>query len=175
VAQPVVEHVAGFAAGDRLEHYVPRIDGPPAPPGGRAWFCRLGFVQGVAVEVGVYVGVLVGVREGVGLGVGERLGVADGLGVALEGVEDGWLAVGDGAAADEVAGVGEGTDVLDGVGELLACAATCPAWVDAAAIMIPATIATMPPIAPPTSPRIVQVEAGRVPDEGPSPVTGVPL
>jgi hypothetical protein len=123
----------------------------------------------------VYVGVLVGVREGVGLGVGERLGVADGLGVALDGVGEGWLAVGDGAAADEAAGVGEGTDVLVGVGELLACAATCPACVDAAAIMIPATIATMPPMAPPTSPRMVQVEAGRVPDVGPSPVTGVTL
>jgi hypothetical protein len=117
--------------------------------------------------------VLVGV--GLRLGVGELLGVADGLGVALDGVEEGWLAVGEGAAADEVDGVGEGTDVLDGVGELLACAATCPAWVDAAAIMIPATIATMPPMAPPTSPRMVQVEAGRVPDSGPSPVTGVTL
>ena len=117
-------------------------------------------------------GELVGV--GLRLGVGDLLGVGDGLGAALDGVGEGWFGVADGAAPDEVAGVGEGTDVLRGVGELLACAATCPAWVDAAAIMIPATIATMPPMAPPTSPRMVQVEAGRVPGAGPSPATEVP-
>lgn len=96
-------------------------------------------------------GELVGV--GLRLGVGDLLGVGDGLGVALDGAPGGWLGVGDGVAADEPVGVGEGTDVLGGVGELLARAATCPACVDAAAIMIPATIATMPPTAPAASPE----------------------
>jgi hypothetical protein len=57
------------------------------------------------------------------------------------------------------------------------CVATVPvtgAADEAVAIMIPATIATMPPAAPATSAKMVQEEAGGVPGVGPSPVNAVP-
>jgi len=81
-----------------------------------------GFVQWV-VAVGVGLGVLVGVC----VTVGELLAVADGLGVTWPaGVDDGWLRA---AAATS-------TGSVDGA---------------AAAITIPATIATMPPMPPAAS------------------------
>jgi hypothetical protein len=58
---------------------------------------------------------------------------------------------------------------------LIFAAAPVTGAADAIAIMTPATIATTPPIAPPASPRMVQVEAGGVLDPGPSPANGVPL
>ncbi len=58
---------------------------------------------------------------------------------------------------------------------MLFAAAPVTGAVEATAIMTPATIATMPPMAPPASPRMVQVEVGGIPDLGPSPVNGVPL
>jgi hypothetical protein len=106
------------------------------------------------------------VAEGAGLGVcagvGELLAVADGLDVALpDGVGVAWL------------GPGEGVAVAEAVGAAPPFAG--PADEVVVAIRIPATIATMPVLTPTASNTRVQVEAGAVPDSGPSPVTGMPL
>lgn len=124
--------------------------------------------------VAVGVGVAVVVAELVGVGLGVLLGVGDGLGAALlDGAGEAWLGAGEGAAAGEAGGAVEATGVPGaGVGELVAEAATAngPADGAAAAIMIPATIATTPPMAPAASSRTVQELAGFVP--GPLPVNG---
>jgi hypothetical protein len=113
---------------------------------------------GVAVAVGV--GVLVGWLVGVWVAVGELLAVTDGLGVTwLVGVGDGWPGGADGGA--DGAGVGEGGAGLGvAAGWLLAAAATSVGWADgaAAAIMIPATIATMPAMPPAASNTGIQEE-----------------
>lgn len=120
------------------------------------------------------VGVAVVLAEPVGVGLGVLLGVGDGLGAALlDGAGEGWPGAGEGAAAGEAGGAVEATGVPGaGVGELVAEAATAngPADGAAAAIMIPATIATTPPMAPAASSRTVQELAGFVP--GPLPVNG---
>jgi hypothetical protein len=88
--------------------------------------------------------------------------VADGLDVPpLDGVGVAWL------------GPGEGVAVAEAVGAAPPFAG--PADEVDVAIMIPATIATMPVMTPTASSTRVQVEAGAVPDEGPSPVNGMPL
>jgi len=113
-----------------------------------------GFVQWV-VAVGVGLGVLVGVC----VAVAELLAVTDGLGVV--GVDDGWPGVADGVAAAEGGGVGEGVAGLGvAAGWLRAAAATSTGPVDgaAAAITIPATIATMPPMPPAASSTGIQEE-----------------
>lgn len=106
------------------------------------------------------------VDDGAGLGLcveaGELLAVADGLDVApLDGVGVAWLVPGEGVAAAEAVGV--------------APPFAGPADEVDVAIMIPATIATMPVMTPAASSTRVQVEAGAVPDVRPSPVTGMPL
>jgi hypothetical protein len=88
---------------------------------------------------------------------GEPLAVADGRAVApLDGVGEGWLGAGEGVAVAEAVGTAPGPGPAD----------------EAVAIMTPATIATMPVMAPTASSRRVQEDAGSVPDAGPSPVNG---
>jgi hypothetical protein len=89
---------------------------------------------------------------------GAGLGVADGLDVALlDGVGVPWLGPGEGVAVGAAPPfAGPADDVV-------------------VAIMIPATIATTPVMTPAASSTRVQVEAGAVPDVGPSPVNGMPL
>ena len=104
--------------------------------------------------------------DGAGLdvcaGAGELLAVADGLGVTLpDGVGVAWL------------GPGESVAVAEAVGAAPPFA--LPADEVVVAIMIPATIATVPVMTPAASSNRVQVEAGAVSDAGPSPVTGMPL
>ena len=95
-------------------------------------------------------------------GVVELLAAADGLDVALlDDVGVAWL------------GPGEGVAVAEAVGAAPPFAG--PADEVVVAIRIPATIATMPVPMPTASSTRVQVEAGAVPDVGPSPVTGMPL
>jgi hypothetical protein len=101
-----------------------------------------------------------GVGLGVCAGVGELLAVADGLGVALpDGVGVAWLGPGEGVAVAEAAAA--------------APPFAGPADEVVVAIMIPATIATMPVMTPAASSTRVQVEAGAVSGAGPSPVTGI--
>ena len=70
----------------------------------------------------------------------------------------------------------DGTGVGEPAGTVavgLLCTAEAPVTGvadEAAAITTPATTATTPPTTPVTRPRMVQVEAGRVPGTGPSPV-----
>jgi hypothetical protein len=116
----------------------------------------------------VVVGVLVGVCEGVG----ELLAVAVGL-------EVGWLVgalgVADGVAIADGVGVGEGVAVGVGAGWLRAAAATSTGCWDepVAAIAIPATMATMPAMAPAVISRRVHCgEPCCVPGTGPLPVNG---
>jgi hypothetical protein len=95
----------------------------------------------------VVVGWLVGVCEGVG----ELVAVAVGLDVGwLVGVAGGGLGVADGVATADVVGVGAGVAVGVGAGWLRAAAAiSTGSWDEAvAAIAIPATMATMPAMAP---------------------------
>jgi hypothetical protein len=116
----------------------------------------------------VVVGWLVGVCEGVG----ELLAVAVGLAVAWL---DGGANVGLGVATADGVGVGEGVAVGVGAGWLRAAAATSTgSWDEAvAAIAIPATMATMPAMAPAViSRRIHGAEACCVPGSGPLPVNG---
>ena len=117
------------------------------------------------------VGVLVGVCEGVG----ELLAVAVGLDVGwLVGVAGG-LGVADGVAIADGVGVGEGVAVGVGAGWLRAAAATSTGCWDepVAAIAIPATMATMPAMAPAVINRRVHCgEPCCVPGTGPLPVNG---
>ncbi len=119
------------------------------------------YVPGFAQWV-VAVGVGPGVPVGVCVTVGELLAVADGLGVTWPvGADDGWPGVADGVAAAEGAGVGEGAAGLGvAAGWLRAAAATSAGSADgpAAAIMIPATIAAMPPMPPAASNTGIQEE-----------------
>jgi hypothetical protein len=124
--------------------------------------------------VGVGVAVAVGWPVGVGLGV--ALGMGDGLAAALlDGAGDGCAGAGEGGGAED-AGGGAGAAGVPGVavGRLVADAATAsgPADGAAAAITIPATMATTPPMAPAASRRMAQELAGFVPGAGPSPVNG---
>ena len=94
------------------------------------------------------------------VGAGEPL--ADGLDVALlDGVGVAWLDPGEGVAVAEAVGV--------------APPFAGPADEVVVAIVIPATIATTPVMMPIASDTRVQVEAGAVPDVGPSPVNAMPL
>lgn len=131
--------------------------------------------HGVAVAVGVEVGVLVGVPAGVLVGVGELLDVAAGLeAVGLDGADGCWLG-GASVAVEDGAGVGEGTSgpgLEIGLPAGTVALSAVSVGGAAAAIMIPVTIARMPPMAPAASNRRVQEEAWRIPDAGPSPVIG---
>jgi hypothetical protein len=70
----------------------------------------------------------------------------------------------------EAVGVAYAGAVAVAAGLLFTAAAPVTGVADeAAAIMTPATTATMPPMTPVTRNRMVQVEAGRVPGVGPSP------
>jgi hypothetical protein len=122
--------------------------------------------------VGVVVGWLVGVCEGVG----ELLAVAVGLEVAwLDGVAGGGLGATDGVAIADGVGVAEDAGAGVAAGWLRAATATSTGSWDgaAAAIVIPATIATMPAMAPAAiNRRIHGEEACCVPGTGPLPVNG---
>jgi hypothetical protein len=129
---------------------------------------------GVAVEVGA--GVPVGLLVAVLVGVAELVAVAAGLeGAGLDDVVACWLGGGASVAVAEAAGVGEGASVAgtaEGLPVATAALATGSTGGAAAAIMIPVTIAAMPPRTPAASSNRVQEDAWGVSGGGPSDVMG---